>query len=56
MKNKTKTMVKVFSFCIIAYAVGLKFIPENMPFSAQPAQDDFMPLMLGNVFLNWSFN
>ncbi|MCF6320121.1 MAG: hypothetical protein L3J83_12745 [Proteobacteria bacterium] len=41
MKNKTKTMVKVFSFCIIAYAVGLKFIPENMPFSAQPAQDDF---------------
>lgn len=39
MKNKKQILLKVIPLCIIAYALGLKFIPEHMPFNVQ-AQDD----------------
>ncbi len=40
-KAKTSIIVMVFSFCIIGYAIGLKYVPEYMPFNQASSQDDF---------------
>ncbi len=41
MKNKKQLFLKVLPLCIIAYALGLKFAPEHMPFSAQAKDNSF---------------
>lgn len=41
MKNKKSILFKVIPLCIITYALGLKFIPEYMPFNAQAQGDEF---------------
>jgi len=35
--------IKLISVCVIAYAVGLKFAPEFLPFQNQPNDDFYAP-------------
>ncbi len=41
MKNKKNKFIKTLSVLIIVYAIGLKAMPEYMPFSKQSATDNF---------------
>jgi hypothetical protein len=41
MKNKLHAVIKVVSVLIILYAIGLKTMPESMPFSHTKSTDDF---------------
>lgn len=34
-------MVLLLSFSIIGYALGLKYVPESMPFNSKNVKDDF---------------
>ncbi len=40
-RTKISILVMVLSFCIIGYAIGLKYVPEYMPFNQTNSQDDF---------------
>jgi hypothetical protein len=40
-KPKTYLMFLLLSFCVIGYAVGLKYAPDAMPFSSSSNEDDF---------------
>lgn len=41
MKNNKSKLIKIISVVIILYAIGLKAMPENMPFSSQADKDNF---------------
>lgn len=41
MKNRKYVLLKIIPFFIITYALGLKFVPEYMPFSTSAVEDGF---------------
>jgi len=41
MKNKPHIVIKAVSVLIILYAIGLKTMPEKMPFNQSKPTDDF---------------
>jgi hypothetical protein len=40
-KPKTYILMLLLSFSIIGYAIGLKYLPKNTPFTSKSKSDDF---------------